>query len=409
MGFLKSLTSKSAETTSAKSTELTLTQLVDMLHLHGVPEDKLAEATYFTCLRVLSESEGKLPLKIMRTDPKQGVIEARDHPLFRTLNRRPNPYQTAARFWASMRMHTCHWGNGYARIEWLPDGKHAYLWQMPSAEVDVWWDNSKVLSTENKLWYIWNHGGTRYVFGHEEVIHLRTWLSLDTIMGLSVQDVLRSMLDTNLTGQTMIQNLFASGFTAKAVVKYTGDLDKEKQRAFVQNLENYAGGKVTTSGSIIPIPMGTDLQPLNLNLRDSQYVDLKQFSALQVAAAFGVKPNQINDYTKSSYASAEAQQLSFLIDTLLYLITDDEQEVTWKVLSEEDQENGYAVKFNPGVILRADTKTQIEALTTAISGGLYKPNEARACLDMSAAPGGDRLLGNGNLIPLDQAGQQYQT
>ena len=43
----------------------------------------------------------------------------------------------------------------------------------------------------------------------------------------------------------------------------------------------------------------------------------------------------------------------------------------------------------------------------AIAGGLYKPNEGRAYLDLDAAEGGDQLLGNGSLIPLRMAGVQY--
>lgn len=408
MGLLKTLTSKTTTPAGEKITNLTLAQLVDMLNLGGLPSDALAEATYFTCLRVLSEAEGKLPLKIMRSDPDQGVSEARDHPLYYTLNRRPNPYQTAARFWASMRLHTCHYGNGFARIIWDRDGKHAQLWQLPSPEVEVWWDNAKILSRENKLWYIWTTAGKRYVLSYDEVIHLRTWLSLDTVTGLAVRDILRATLETNLTGQAMLQKLFSSGFTAKAVVKFSADLDKPAQKKFVQTLENFANGSLDTSGSLIPIPLGTDLTPLNLSLSDGQYIETKQYSALQVAAAFGVKPNQINDYTKSSYASSEAQQLAFLVDTLLYLITDDEQEITSKLLSREEQDTGLFAWFNPGVLLRADTKTQIETLTTAISGGLYLPNEARAFLNMRAAEGGDKLLGNGNLIPLAQAGKQWE-
>ena len=37
-------------------------------------------------------------------------------------------------------------------------------------------------------------------------------------------------------------------------------------------------------------------QPLDIKLSDSQFFELKKYTALQIAAAFGVKPNQINDY-----------------------------------------------------------------------------------------------------------------
>ena len=120
-----------------------------------------------------------------------------------------------------------------------------------------------------------------------------------------------------------------------------------------------------------------------------------------------IKPNQIGDYEKSSYASAEAQQLSFYVDTLLYIIKQYEEELNYKLLSSEEIRNGYYFKFNVAVILRADLKTQVETLCQAISNFLYTPNEARALLDMEAKEGGDQLLGNGASIPVQLAGTQY--
>ena len=111
---------------------------------------------------------------------------------------------------------------------------------------------------------------------------------------------------------------------------------------------------------------------------------------------------------KSSFASAEAQQLSFYVDTLLFNIKNYEEEITYKIISREDIDNGYHVKFNVAVILRADLKTQIETLSKAVSSFLYTPNEARAKLDMCALTGGDKLLGNGASIPVELAGLQYQ-
>ena len=44
---------------------------------------------------------------------------------------------------------------------------------------------------------------------------------------------------------------------------------------------------------------------------------------------------------KSSYASAEAQQLSFYVDTLLYILKQYEEELNYKLLSREEIDNGY--------------------------------------------------------------------
>ena len=136
-------------------------------------------------------------------------------------------------------------------------------------------------------------------------------------------------------------------------------------------------------------------------------MELRQYSALQIASAFGVKPYQVGDYTKSSYASAEAQQLAFLIDTLLYIVKGYEEEIGWKLLRDSEEAAGYHVKFNTGVLLRVDQKTQIETLSAAVSNFLLTPNEARERLDLPAKEGGDRLLGNGASIPVEFTGAQY--
>ena len=128
---------------------------------------------------------------------------------------------------------------------------------------------------------------------------------------------------------------------------------------------------------------------------------------MQIASAFGIKPYQIGDYTKSSYASAEAQQLSFYVDTLLYNIKQYEEEITYKLLTDSEAKQGYHAKFNIGVLLRADFKTQVETLSTAVNSFLYTPNEARAKLDLESVEGGDRLLGNGASIPVQYTGLQY--
>ena len=158
---------------------------------------------------------------------------------------------------------------------------------------------------------------------------------------------------------------------------------------------------------MIPIPQGFSLTPLNLKLTDSQFLEVKQYSALQIASAFGVKPYQVGDYTKSSYASAEAQQLSFLVDTLLYIVKQYEEEIGYKLLTDQEEAAGYHAKFNTGVILRADQQTQISTLSTAVSSFLMTPNEARERLDLPAKEGGDQLLGNGSSIPVQYTGAQY--
>ena len=393
--------------TNKTSKDTAMQQLIDFLGLNDTKEKALSEATYFACLKVLSESVGKLPLKLLQHNEDGGVITARGHPLYFTLHDRPNPYMTSTTFWSTMEQNRNHHGDAYAWIKGA--GTKTSLWILPSDCVEIWYDDQKILSDVPDVYYIYSHGGKLYKFSSEQIIHLKTSSSFDGIKGIPVREQLKSTISGNIKSQKMLNQMYKSGFTAKAVVQYTADLSGDNLRKFKEKIEDFAGSDLDDKEvkNIIPIPVGTSLTPLNVKLADSQFIDIKKYSALQIASAFGIKPNQIGDYEKSSYASAEAQQLSFYVDTLLYILKQYEEELNYKLLSREEIENGYYFKFNVAVILRADLKTQIETLSQAVSNFIYTPNEARALLDKPAKPGGDKLLGNGASIPVELAGAQY--
>lgn len=158
----------------------------------------------------------------------------------------------------------------------------------------------------------------------------------------------------------------------------------------------------------MPIPAGMRVQPLDIKLTDAQFLEIRRYTALQIAGAFGVKPDMINDYSKSSYNSSEAQQLSFYVDTLQFILKQYEDEINYKLLLNREIQDGYFFKFNEKVLLRTDSSTQAEMLAKLVNNGIYTPNEARRKLDLNGVEHGDRLMMNGNYIPIEQVGQQYK-
>ena len=384
-------------------------QLLDFLGLNGnIDERELNEATYFACMKVLGEAIGKLPLKLLRYNEKNGVVAARDHPLYYILKDRPNKYMNGSVFWGTAEYNRNHFGNSYALID--GSGKDLQLWLLDNDKIQIWYDDGLILGDIPDIYYLYSAGKKFYKFGSEEILHFKTSNTFDGITGISVRQQLKSTIKGNIKSQQLQNKLYENGFTAKAVVQYTGNLSDENVKTFIAGIEDYATGKLENEGikNIIPMPLGATLTPLNIKFTDNQFLELKQYTALQIASAFGIKPYQIGDYTKSSYASAEAQQLSFYVDTLLYILKQYEEELTYKLLSAEERANGLHFKFNVSVILRADLKTQLDSLGNAVNNGLYTPNEARALLDLEAKPGGDKVLCNGASIPIELAGIQYQ-
>ena len=393
---------------SNSSETITLNQLIDFLNLHDVSGSALSEATYFACLKVLSESIGKLPLKVQQYTPEHGIRIAREHPFYRMLDERPNRYMTASVFWGAVELCRNHYGNAYAWID-TTNPNRPQLWLMHPEQVRVYYDNARLLKDQPDLYYQYNTPEGTITLGSEEVLHFKSHHTVDGLVGVSVREQLASTIQGNVKAQNLVNKMYESGMTAKSVLQYTGSLDDKNVQTLLKGIENYAKGGMKSSGveNIVPIPVGFSLTPLNLKLADSQFIEVKQYSALQIASAFGVKPYQVGDYTKSSYASAEAQQLSFLVDTLLFIVKQYEEEIGYKLLSDIEEASGYHVKFNTGVMLRADQQTQINTLSAAVSNFLMTPNEARERLDLPSKEGGDRLLGNGASIPVEFTGAQY--
>lgn len=145
-----------------------------------------------------------------------------------------------------------------------------------------------------------------------------------------------------------------------------------------------------------------------MKLADAQFFENNRTSALQLAAAFGIKPNVINDYTKSSYSNSETQQVDFYVNTLQPLFKAYEQELTYKLLTPRELGEGYRLEINEKMLFKMDNKTQAEVYSKYLTNFAMTPNEVREDLNLPYIEGGDTLLGNGSTINLENIGAQYK-
>lgn len=373
-----------------------------------------SEVTYFTCLKMLSETLAKMSIKYyQKTD--RGIVEADQTDTSKLLTKRPNPFMTPTTFWNTVEINRNHYGNAYVymrkkfiRQRYGGEFRIIDLWVMQSNCVQIVVDDAGIFAGVGRLWYVYTDptSGRQYVFSTDEVMHFKTSFSFDGITGLPVQQILKDTVSGASASQEFMNGMYESGLTAKATLEYTGELNEGAKEALRKSFEEFGSGAKNV-GKILPVPLGMKLTPLDIKLTDSQFFELKKYTALQIAAAFGVKPNQINDYSKSSYANSELQQLSFYVDTELFIIKQYEEEINYKMATEEEQESGFYYKYNEKVLFRTDSKTQMEYLKNGVSGSIIKPNEARRKLDMPDAEGGDELLANGSIVPLTMAGAAY--
>ena len=410
---------RGAELKDSAETEVTTygdgaEKLLEWLGIDSKNTKAINEVTYYTCLKLLAETIGKMPIKYyQRTEV--GRIRAQPTAMTRLMSVRPNPYMTPTTMWTTTEMNCQHYGNGYIWIRraFTPstyggEYKPLDMWPMQANCVTVYMDDVGVFGDEGKLYYAYvdPRTGKSYMFPSEDVIHVRTWYSLDGITGQPVRKILKDTIEGMSAGQDVMNSQYKHGLSAAMAMQYLGDLSDGKRSQLAKKFADALSGP-KNAGRVVPVPIGLTLTPLNISMADAQFAELRKASALQIAAAFGIKPNMINNYDKSSYASSEQQALDFLVNTALIRIKQYEEEIDAKALEPREAAENYFYKFNEKVILRADSKTQMETLKDGVNNGIYKPNDARDYLDLPWDPAGDKLIVNGNYIPLEMVGQQY--
>ncbi|ACL19510.1 phage portal protein, HK97 family [Desulfitobacterium hafniense DCB-2] len=374
----------------------------------SVNKDKLSEITYFICIKTLSEAVAKLPLKLFR-ETQKGTEKAVGHYLYSLLKLRPNPYMSAWNFWTTIEFQKNHFGNSICYIDMVKSGRDSGkvkgLYILDHKNVQIWVDDAGLISKDNAVWYIYtDNNGKEYKLCHDQILHFRSAISLDGITGLAIQDILKMSIENAQNGQKFINTYWKQGMFSKGLLQYTGDIGEKAMKTMQSKFESMANG-ISNAGRILPVPLGFNFTTLDNKLVDSQFLELSMWSARQISAAFGIKPNQLN--MEQKYSNMELNQREFYLDTLLPVITAYESELTWKLLTEQERNEGMFFKFNVDAILRADFETRMKGYGIAIDKGFMTPNEVREKEDLPTDPDGDKLLVNGTYIPLSMVGQQY--
>ena len=92
-----------------ESVDLADEELLEWLGISGVRKDLVSEVTYYTCLKMLSETMGKLPLKYYQ-DTGSGRIRADPTDAAYRLTVRPNEIMTPTTMWSTVEQNCQHYG-----------------------------------------------------------------------------------------------------------------------------------------------------------------------------------------------------------------------------------------------------------------------------------------------------------
>ena len=347
------------------------------------PETAKTLSAAYTCLKIRSEDFAQLP-KGVYSKTAQRTIHHAEHPVNKLVNEMPNGYQTAYDFWKIMIQDRDSYGNGMGYIErdnrFNPIAIHRIKpWELKKVELDP----------EEGLMYHFRDG----MISGANILHLKEGSS----NGLTGTSPLKTNRDTlELAKRQERYSRDTTGKKPPAVLVVDGRLTPDQMTELQRQFAEQAQG-----GATPVLPEGMKYMPTMFPPNDVELIEAMRLTAHQIYGIYRIPPTMAGDYTNSPYASAEAQDITYVKYSLMPGIVQAEQEIKTKLLTRRADMDKY-IKININGFLRADSNARANFYNTGIANGYLSPNDARRLEDLDPYQDGDKFYMNSATIPVDQ-------
>lgn len=348
----------------------------------------------FGATRIIAETIGSLPFNLYQVGPEGRKI-ADTHPLHRVLTRRPNRYQTRVEFWESMALNLAISGNAYAIIQRAGD-RIIGLLPLSSSQVET------TLLADGSVVHAYTDGMNVKVYGESNMWHIK--LFGNGIIGLSPMAYARNSIGIAIAADNRATKIFSNGAKPSGVLTIDKTLSPE-QRAQVR--KSFSELEEGNEDRLFVLEAGMQYQQVSMLPKDVELLESRRFQIEDIGRFFGVPSILLNQtFGQSSLGSNVYEILSafYKLNLRPYLEKIEESILRW--LMTEDEAKRFEAEFNFDSLLRADTLGRYQANREAINTAQLTPNEARISEGRQALPGGDQLLIQGAMIPIQNAGQK---
>lgn len=286
-------------------------------------------------------------------------------------------------------------GRGVTFIERNAMGRVLRLWQLDPNHLTVQRRNGRRR-------YVYRDGAKTVTYDPADVLDLPFMLAAD---GITHRSPIMTARDVIGLGQAVTKygaGFFANGGVPPFAVTGAFQSGASMQRA-ADDLEKAVKKATKDKRQALVMPSGLDIKSIGHDAQKSQMIETQRFVIEQVARIYSLPPVLLQDLSRGTYSNTEQQDLHFVKHTIMRWVSQIEGEINLKLFG-KGARTVYA-EFNLDGLLRGDFMTRMQGYAQGIQNGVLTPNEARELENRPKAEGGDKLLVQGAMIPINQAGQ----
>ena len=351
----------------------------------------LSVPAYRRAIAFLSENLASFP----RSVRKDGAKLETKHALDILLKRRPNGLQNSTAFWRTWFFHAVHTGNGYARItrgaNFRPMSFHNLL---PEDVIPFRWTPER----EEPLQFYF-HKPTKLAIAGADMLHLQA-LGHDGMAGMDPVTLHERTFQRACTIEKYQVQYLRKGTVLRGAIEIPGVVDDEQLQQIRAEVRRFRGAEA--DDDILILGADAKLNNATTSPQESQLVEQASYTTKQISQITGVPPQFLYEFSESKYNNSIEQMGQDVVRyTFRPWIEQAEDELTLKLLTEREQEDGLSIRLNPGALLRGSTKEQEDIVGASVKNGIRTRNEGRALLDLppDSDPESSKLKALGDTAP----------
>lgn len=338
-------------------------------------------------VNLIADAVSSMPPRAF-TEDKQGRLQAADLPQW-VRSPHSDPGISRTLIWHQLLVSVMIHGNAYAQIYRRPsDGVPIGFYPIHPTRVFCNWLDP-LYPGVNRIYRIL--GGPDLT--SRDILHIQGLTLPGEPKGLSVIGQMREALGLGLTLEEFGARYFSQGSMAKVVIKVPKTLNEEQSRDIVKTYERFHKGPGNWHRpAVLSGPPGSDIVNISIPPGDAQFLETREFQALDVARWFGVPPHRVGIVTKqSSWGSGLAEENMMLLQTVFrrYIMM---LETTFTSYAPGPEGMGVQIRLDDSALERGTIQQQVETWFKAVNGQIATPNEARAKLGLPPIDGGDKLI-----------------
>lgn len=205
---------------------------------------------------------------------------------------------------------------------------------------------------------------------------------------------LREVLSEQIAATVYRSQVWERGGRVSSVLKRPKDAPKwsdEAAKRFRRDWRAKWTGQGDEAGGTPVLEDGMELQRIDFNAKEQEWVDGIKLGLSIVAATYHVNPTMVGLLDNANYSNVREFRKMLYGDTLGPDFEDIQEVINAELLPRLGEEHLYA-EFNIGAKLQGNFEEQAQYLQSATGASYMTRNEARARLNLPAIEGADELI-----------------